>query len=118
MDTDHMEMEVTTKVPVERLRLDRMNPRLIGQADDASDESIIARLYRGAEIDELLQSISTNGYLDIEPLVVMRDSESRRPIVLEGNRRVAALRLLCDADLVARIASSERLRIKIGRAHV
>lgn len=113
MDTDHMEMEVTAKMPVERLRLDRMNPRLIGQADDASDESIIARLYRGAEIDELLQSISTNGYLDIEPLVVMRDSESRRPIVLEGNRRVAALRLLCDADLVARIASSERLRIKV-----
>lgn len=108
-----MELEVTAKVSVERLRLDRMNPRLIGQAEHASDESIIARLYRGAEIDELLQSISTNGYLDIEPLVVVRDAERRRLIVLEGNRRIAALRLLREADLAERIASSERLRIKV-----
>ena len=108
-----MELEVTAKVSVERLRLDRMNPRLIGQAEHASDESIIARLYRGAEIDELLQSISTNGYLDIEPLVVVRDAERRRLIVLEGNRRIAALLLLREADLAERIASSERLRIKV-----
>ena len=108
-----MELEVTAKVSVERLRLDRMNPRLIGQAEHASDESIIARLYRGAEIDELLQSISTNGYLDIEPLVVVRDAERLRLTVLEGNRRIAALRLLREADLAERIASSERLRIKV-----
>ena len=108
-----MELEVTAKVSVERLRLDRMNPRLLGQAEHATDESIIARLYRGAEIDELLQSISTNGYLDIEPLVVVRDPERRCLIVLEGNRRIAALRLLREADLAARIESSERLRIKV-----
>lgn len=69
-----MELETTTKVPVERLRLDRANPRLDGEAAEASDERIIARLYRAAELDELLQSISANGYLDIEPLVVMCDS--------------------------------------------
>ena len=57
-----MELDTTTKVPVERLRLDRRNPRLLGQAEDASDESIIARLYRSAELDELLQSVSANGY--------------------------------------------------------
>ena len=108
-----MELEVTAKVSVERLRLDRMNPRLLGQAEHATDESIIARLYRGAEIDELLQSISTNGYLDIEPLVVVRDPERRCLIVLEGNRRIAALRLLREADLAERIESSERLRIKV-----
>lgn len=113
MDTDRMEFEVTTKVPVERLSMDRMNPRLIGQAEHASDESIIALLYHGAEIDELLQSISTNGYLDIEPLVVMRHSDTGRLIVLEGNRRVAALRLLREPDLAGRIASSEHVRIKV-----
>ena len=108
-----MELEVTTKVPVERLRLDQMNPRLIGQAENASDESIIARLYRSAEINELLQSISSNGYLDIEPLVVIHDSERRCLIVLEGNRRIAALRLLREADLAERIAASEGFRIKV-----
>ena len=108
-----MELETTTKVPVERLRLDRRNPRLLGQAEDASDESIIARLYRSAELDELLQSISANGYLDIEPLVVMRASEGDTLIVLEGNRRLATLRLLVEPALVGRIASSEDTRIAV-----
>lgn len=108
-----MQLEVTAKVPLERLRMDRKNPRLIGQMENKSDEAIIARLYRSAEINELLQSISTNGYLDIEPLIVMHDSEQRCLTVLEGNRRLATLRLLREADLVERIASSERLRIRV-----
>ena len=108
-----MKLKTTTKVPVERLRLDRENPRLFGQAEDASDESIIARLYRSAELDELLQSISTNGYLDIEPLVVVSASQDDWLIVLEGNRRLATLRLLREPDLVDRIASSENTRITV-----
>ena len=112
-DGKRMKLETTTKVSVERLRLDRENPRLFGQAEDASDESIIARLYRSAELDELLQSISTNGYLDIEPLVVMCGSQDDELIVLEGNRRLATLRLLREPDLVDRIASSENTRITV-----
>jgi len=112
-----MELEATTKVPVERLRLDRGNPRLVGEAADASDEWIIARLYRGAELDELLQSISANGYLDIEPLVVMRDSDGDDDglIVLEGNRRLATLRLLREPALVSRIAAAESTRITVPK---
>ena len=110
-----MELEKTDKVPVERLRLDRRNPRLIGEDDGASDEAIVARLYRAAELDELLQSITANGYMDIEPLVVMDDPDvgNGELIVLEGNRRLAALRLLREPDLVRSIAASEGLRISI-----
>ena len=108
-----MDLEVTTKVQVDLLRLDRMNPRLVGEAEEASDEAIIARLYRSAELGELLQSMSANGYLDIEPLIVIDDAESSGLIVLEGNRRLAALRLLREADLIARIWSSEKLRVKV-----
>ena len=110
-----MELETTTKVPVERLRLDGRNPRLIGADDKASDEAIIARLYRSAGLDELLQSISANGYMDIEPLVVMSDpgSDNDTLVVLEGNRRLAALRLLREPDLASRIKAAEGLRISI-----
>ena len=108
-----MQLETTTKVAVERLRLDRENPRLVGEALSASDESIIARLYRSAELDELLQSMSANGYLDIEPLVVTGASEDGGLLVLEGNRRLATLRLLREPALVQSIASSEKLRIPV-----
>ena len=110
-----MQLETTTKVPVEQLRLDPGNPRLIGDGNDISDEAIIARLYRAAELNELLESISTNGYLDIEPLVVMEDPdpESGRLVVLEGNRRLAALRLLREPRLVGEILSREGLRISV-----
>ena len=113
MGATPMDLEVTTKAPVDRLQLDRMNPRLIGQAEEASDEGIIARLYRSAELGELLQSMSANGYLDIEPLIVLEDSASSGLIVLEGNRRLAALRLLREADLKARLWSSEKLRVSV-----
>ena len=93
--------------------MDRKNPRLMGQMENSSEDAIIARLYRSAEINELLQSISTNGYLDIEPLIVIHDSERGCLTVLEGNRRLATLRLLREADLVERIAVTERLRIKV-----
>ena len=110
-----MQLDTTMKVSVEQLRLDPKNPRLIGQARSASDEAIVARLYRAAELDELLQSITANGYMDIEPLVVMRDPDPGDGAwtVLEGNRRLAALRLLREPRLVSRIASSERLSITI-----
>lgn len=105
-------LEEPTKVPVDCLRLDRRNPRLAGRADHRSDEALIAHLYRSAELDELLQSMSSNGYLDIEPLVVMKGSDGKL-VVLEGNRRLATIRLLCEPDLVARIRRDEGLNLHV-----
>ena len=63
----------------------------------------------------MLQSITANGYMDIEPLVVMDDPGARNGemIVLEGNRRLAALRLLREPELVRSIVASEGVRISI-----
>ena len=104
----------TEKVAVERLRLDWQNPRLIGEGEKASEEFIIARLCRSADLGELLQSISANGYMDIEPLIVMPDQQSNdKLIVLEGNRRLAALRLLREPGLARKIKKSEGISIPI-----
>lgn len=107
-----MEPGKVAKVSMDQLRLDRMNPRLIGQAG-SSREAIIAQLYRAAELSELLQSISANGYLDIEPLVVTRETGDDGWVVLEGNRRLAVLFLLRDPHLASRIESLEGLRIAV-----
>ena len=62
---------------------------------------------------ELLQSISANGYLDIEPLIVWLDPADQRFTVLEGNRRLAAIRLFREPALVDAITKNERLKIGV-----
>ena len=102
-------LAAVSSVPVERLVLDRRNPRLAGADGGATDEDIIAELYRSEDLGELLQSIAANGYLDIEPLIVLAEGESLT--VLEGNRRLAAIRLFREVDLVDRIAGRARITL-------
>ncbi len=98
-----------TKVLIDLLVFDLKNPRFTPSHDveKSSDVEIILALYRVADLGELVQSIATSGYVDIEPLVVLgEDGKDDKLIVLEGNRRLAALKLLTDPDL-AREASRE-----------
>ena len=104
-------MASITTVPVERLVLDHCNPRLMSVDSDTTDEEIIAQLYRAEDLGELLQSIAANGYLDIEPLIVLE--QDRGLIVLEGNRRLAAIRLFREPDLVVRVSERQRFRIRL-----
>ena len=101
------------QVPIGRLRLDRSNPRLVGQSEDATDLNIIADLYISADLDELLQSISANGYMDIEPLVVLSEHSKDELVVLEGNRRLAALRLFLEPNLVKEIKANRSVIISL-----
>lgn len=76
------------------LKFDVDNPRFAEQKFKGENE-IIQYLYDHADVDELIQSILSAGYIDFEPLIVLRNAN----VVLEGNRRLAALRLLSDAGL-------------------
>lgn len=106
-------LDDTTKVSVTWLKLDRENPRLVGISTRTTEESIVAQLYRGEELGELIQSIAANGYLDIEPLIVWLDPADQKFTVLEGNRRLAAIRLFREPALVDAIAKNERLKIGV-----
>jgi hypothetical protein len=48
-------------------------------------------------VDEIAMSIAASGYFDYEPLFVAE--ENGRTVVIEGNRRLAAVKLLLNADL-------------------
>ena len=100
-----------TKVPVQRLVLDRQNPRLFLTGDEPDEVRIIARLYRSEDLSELLQSMAANGYLDIEPLVVLQENENLT--VLEGNRRLAAIRLFEKRELPDQITQRTGLKVTI-----
>ena len=108
-----LKLDTIQSVPVECLRLDRRNPRLVGRTEHSSDAKIIAWLYVSTDLDELLLSISTNGYMDIEPLVVLRQAGTSDLLVLEGNRRLAALRLLSQPELIRDIKETESVNIKV-----
>ncbi|MDY0035565.1 MAG: hypothetical protein RBS05_06610 [Zoogloea oleivorans] len=95
--------EPTRGCPIELLQFDRTNPRLVtgDEYETASDEDIISALNEIASLDELITSITTNKYLDLEPLIVLGDAEG--PFrVLEGNRRLATIKLISDSDLAKR----------------
>lgn len=76
------------------LHFDRENPRFM-DVEFTDEGDIIRQLYEQADVDELIQSILSAGYIDFEPLIVLRIGN----IVLEGNRRLAALRLIADETL-------------------
>lgn len=92
----------TGLVDSNQLRFDTGNPRFTPdkRPADNTDEAIVVELAKSADLSELVQSIGNNGYFNIEPLVVVvRDN---RLVVLEGNRRLAALKVLNDSGLAER----------------
>ncbi|PHZ86723.1 ParB N-terminal domain-containing protein [Paremcibacter congregatus] len=90
-------------VPMEELHFDYRNPRLAMEWDELStgsdrDVQMIETLDEEADIGELITSILQNGYIPVEPLIVIK-SQDKIYRVLEGNRRLAAMRLIKDSSL-------------------
>lgn len=74
------------------LNFDPDNPRLIGEFD-GDQMKIFRYLITEIGVDDLLQSISTIGFIDGDPFIV-RERPEGGYFVIEGNRRLAALKLL------------------------
>ncbi len=100
--SEELPLRTPRKLAVGKLRFDPKNPRLSsnGPAAKTTDLEIIRRLAENADLGELLQSIAASGYIDIEPLVVLKEAGSYT--VLEGNRRLAAIKLLSEPALAAK----------------
>src|SRR5713101_992139 len=95
-------------VPIGDLLLDSANPRLASVSANGTQESLIRLLWEEMAVDEVALSIAANGFFKEEPLVVTPDHKTKgKYIVLEGNRRLAAVRLLREDDLRARIRATD-----------
>ncbi len=92
---------------LELLKPDARNPRLPARLADATENELLTFLARHYDILPLAESIANFGYFPSEPLVVVPEEEGRDPqadddiplIVVEGNRRLTALRALLDDDI-------------------
>ncbi|MCO8056073.1 ParB/Srx family N-terminal domain-containing protein [Acinetobacter towneri] len=74
------------------LEFDPENPRLPQNIDGNNEKEVITYLIDEANIPELMMSIGEQGYFDGEPLLVVERDDHY--IVVEGNRRLCALKLL------------------------
>lgn len=81
------------------LQFDRSNPRLAEYGIEAStsQEEILKILWDAMDVMELVQSIASSGFFPHEAIIVAQ--EDSKYIVIEGNRRLAAVKVLLDPDL-------------------
>ena len=88
---------------LESIFLDPNNPRFVGTnwkyisdsriANDSVQEQARARLIDGYAIDKLRMSMEVNGYLPIDRVIV-REISRGKFVVLEGNRRICAAKMV------------------------
>lgn len=91
-------------LPVKYLEFDPENPRLPVHLKKESDESkILDWMINKGVIEELMIAIGEYGYFVGEPvLVVKKENTDSKYQVIEGNRRLAAVKLLRNPELVNR----------------
>ena len=85
---------------VSDLTFDLKNPRLpeFDLTDNATEIEVIKVLWEAMDVKELVMSIAASGFFSHEPLVVAQ--EGGKNVVIEGNRRLAAVKVLLNPALV------------------
>lgn len=96
------EERIDFSMDVNRLLLDPENPRL-HVPPKSSQKILLQQLFEEHRLEELMESLLTNGYFTEEPLVAVPGKKSGTYIVVEGNRRLAALKLLIGEDISAEL---------------
>jgi len=114
------------KIEPKNLMLDANNPRISWGAENGEyPTSEICRNATQAALAEelkkdrhklkvLVQSIATKGFINNLAAIIVRKVEgSEKYIVLEGNRRIAAVRLLMSNEASASIKSIQKLPVQV-----
>lgn len=95
------------KKMLNELMLDAQNPRLaeLGVPDNATQFDLVKALWDQMAVEEVAMSIAYSGYFEHEPLFVERAANGRF-VVIEGNRRLAAVMLLVDGELRKKVKAT------------
>ena len=96
------------ELPLDQIYLDPNNPRFVeanwdlvpieDTADAEVQESTRRRMVRYFAVDKLKMNMEVNGYLPIDRVIV-KEIADEKYIVLEGNRRI------CAAKMVSKVAA-------------
>lgn len=90
-------MDKIENIKIENLLLDKKNPRIhIDIPKEISQVNLCKYIYDNFGIIDLKDSLKKNGYFQVEPMVVIpSEDEDGKFIVVEGNRRLTAIKILC-----------------------
>jgi hypothetical protein len=90
--------ESISYLPVEELNLDPQNPRLRNEERGRSQAELL-EIMKGWGLEEVAESIVHNGFWPYEAVFVVKEKTGKRKewVVVEGNRRLAAVKLLLRA---------------------
>src|SRR5829696_7410715 len=111
-----------------KLDLDPHNPRLSLDEEGSDQPKLLEIMIERFKVEEIAESIVAAGYLPFDPLIGL--AEGSKVIILEGNRRVAAIQLLLEpqrapekhrtkwTDLSRRLAKNIREDLKLINVEV
>lgn len=103
-----MTNSVLKHIELSELRFDPQNPRLPSRLHQSDEQEIINWMLIDASLLDLIASILQNGFFEGEPLLVIKDDDGY--MVVEGNRRLASLKLINNPSLASvRLASVHKL---------
>ena len=89
-------------IPISRLLIDTENPRLAGSLEDQRAAICAVAVNQGPKLAVLAKDIAEHGLNPMDSLMVMPfEEDSQYSVVLEGNRRLAALKILEDPGLIS-----------------
>lgn len=94
---DYSQWKIRTDIPVTEVKLDKMNPRMPEKAAALTQEDVVNLMVNDYRIEELAESIAAKGFMPLDLMVIV--FEDNAPVVLEGNRRITALKLLINPAL-------------------
>ena len=104
----------TDEIQLDELYLDEKNPRFI-VPPNPSQQSIVDYLIENEEVEQLANDIAKSGGLNAGERVIVTE-ENGRWIVLEGNRRICACKILMNPSLLAnrRSASVDKISLLVN----
>lgn len=105
-----------SQLSVTTLLLDSNNPRIPDTGETLSQRELLADLVKNDKVYELAKSVADNGYFPVEALIYVE--ENGKKVVLEGNRRLAALKLLLSPDSSPDTATERRFRAVAKRVSI
>jgi hypothetical protein len=108
-------------IETDQLLLDPENPRLESVKSGPTQEELIRAMWKEMAVSEVALSIAENGFFREEPLFAIPapkgfaakektcagDLQKPRYIIVEGNRRLTAVKLLRDEELRQRIKATD-----------